>query len=57
MSADGDQQGDGKPARGPVPGAALVAPQTLIEPAERRLDEIVAALRRLRVRVADLEAP
>jgi hypothetical protein len=38
------------------PGAAIAAPQTLIERAETRVDAIAAALRRLRVRVVDLGA-
>jgi hypothetical protein len=36
------------------PGAAIAAPQTHIERAETRVDAIVAALRSLRIRVADL---
>jgi hypothetical protein len=35
------------------PSAALVPPQTLVVRAERCLDDAVAALRSLRVRVAD----
>jgi hypothetical protein len=37
------------------PGAALVPPQTLVGRAERCLDDVVAAVRSLRIRVAELE--